>query len=132
MEFLITDQRVGDIAERQLDDLPISNQFLPMLRLSQFQIPAQRSTRENGLCDLGTVRPDSTLRTHKTGEKSAPAKSTPTGTRQRNLGEKRGLSDPDFGVRGDQVLLDLANVRPSFEQRGRHARRHFRRKRLLS
>src|SRR6266849_1546331 len=35
MKFLITDQSIGDIAERQLDDLLISNQFLAMLRLSQ-------------------------------------------------------------------------------------------------
>src|ERR1700677_1593380 len=61
VKFLVTDQGIGNIAERQLDDLLIRNQFLAMLRLSQFQIPAQRSTRENGLRDLGAIGPDSSL-----------------------------------------------------------------------
>src|SRR6202012_3196788 len=32
----------------------------------------------------------------------------------------------------DQGLFGLANIRPAFEERGRHARRHFGRKRLLN
>jgi len=35
MEFLVTDQSIGDIAECQLDGLLINNQLLAMLRLSQ-------------------------------------------------------------------------------------------------
>src|SRR5229473_3721532 len=35
MKFLITDQGIGNIAERQLNDLLVGNQFLAMLRLSQ-------------------------------------------------------------------------------------------------
>src|ERR1700720_190799 len=46
VKFLVTDEGIGDIAERQLDDLLISDQFLAMLRLSQSQISAQSAARE--------------------------------------------------------------------------------------
>ena len=59
MEFLIADQRIGYIAERALDGLPVGDQCLLVLRLSQSQIPAQGSAGENGLAHLGAVGPDS-------------------------------------------------------------------------
>lgn len=48
MKFLITNQSIGNIAERQLDDLLVSNQLLPLLRLSQPQIPAESSPVKMG------------------------------------------------------------------------------------
>ncbi len=61
MNLLITDQCIGDIAKRQLNGLLICDQFLPMLRLRQFQIPAESAARENWLSDLGAIGPDSSL-----------------------------------------------------------------------
>ena len=45
MEFLIADQRIGDVAESALNGLPVSDQSLLVLRLSQLQIPAKSATR---------------------------------------------------------------------------------------
>jgi hypothetical protein len=44
MKFLITDQSIGEIAERQLDDPLVSDQLPAMFRLSQLRIPAQGAT----------------------------------------------------------------------------------------
>src|SRR5271166_3827694 len=102
-----------------------------MLRLRELQIPTQRATGKNGLRDLGAVGPDSSLRTHQTAKESAASKRASAGTSQGNLRKERGFGHADLRVRGDQLLLDLANVGPTFEQRRRHARRHFRRNGLL-
>ena len=75
MKFLVTDQRIRDIAKGELDNLLVSEQFLPMLRLSQFQIAPQRSAGKNRLANLGAVGPDSGLGRLESGEQSAPAES---------------------------------------------------------
>src|SRR6266567_1262868 len=131
MEFFVADQRVGYIAERPLNGLAVRNQSLLMLRLGRAQISAKRSPRKNGLAHLGAVGPDSNLRTHQAGESTATSKRPPTRSGQRYLRKELRLGDSDLGVRGNQDLFSLANIRPSLDQRRWHTRRHFGRKRLL-
>src|SRR5467141_1188870 len=131
MELLLADQLIRYIAERALNGLPVRNQSLLVLRLGYPQISAKRSPSENGLAHLSAVRPDSNLRAHQAGESTASSKRPAARARQGDLRKELGLGDSDFGVRGDQDLLGLANIRPALDQRRRHARRHFGRKRLL-
>src|SRR2546429_3076418 len=70
-----------------------------------------------------TLFPYTTL--FRSSERSA------AGARQRDLRKELRLGDSDLGVRGNQDLFSLANIRPSLDQRRWHARRHFGRKRLL-
>src|SRR6266404_5989855 len=64
MEFLITDQRIGDVSEGLLNCLPVSDQRLLVLRLRRTQVSAQSSAREDRLAHLRAVRPDPQVRTH--------------------------------------------------------------------
>src|SRR5580700_489623 len=82
MKFLVSNQRIGYVAERALNRLPIRNQRLLMLRLGQAQISAKSSGRENGLAHLGAVRPDAKLGAHQAGECAAPPKSAAAGAGQ--------------------------------------------------
>ena len=129
--LLITDERIRDVPERPLNSLPVRNQSLLVLGLSEAEIPAQRATSENRLAYLGAVRPEAQLRTHEVGERTASAERTAARPSQRNLREKRRLGDPNFRVRRNQVLFRLANIRPALEDGRRKAGRHFRRQRLL-
>src|SRR5260370_2940647 len=104
MEFLVADQRIGYIAERALNGLPVRNQSLLVLRLGYSQISAKSSPSENGLAHLSAVRPDSDLRTHQAGESAASSKRPSSGARQLDLWAQLGLGDSAFGVRGDQGL----------------------------
>ena len=61
MEFLITNQRIGNISESALNRLPVSDENLLMRRFRRPQITFQRSAGENRLADLGTIRPNSQL-----------------------------------------------------------------------
>src|SRR5580765_4354241 len=131
MQFLVADQGIGNISEGALNRLPVSDQGGFMLRLCKPQISAERSSRKNGLAHLCSVGPDSNLRGHQARESAAPSKRPSTGSSQRDLRKELRLGDPDFGVRGDQYLLGLANIGPALDQRGWHSRRHFGRKRLF-
>src|ERR1700687_2682343 len=95
------------------------------------QVSAKRPASENGLADLRAVRPDSNLGAHQAGEDAAASEGAATRAGERNLREKLSFGDADLGIRGDQVLLGLANIRATLEQSGGHARRNFRRKCLL-
>src|SRR6202042_1977086 len=106
--LLIADERVRDIPKRPLNRLPVHDQSLLVLRLSEMQVPAQRAARENRLAYLGAVRPETELRTHEVGEGTASAERTAARSSQRNLREKCRLGHPDFGVRRNQVLFRLA------------------------
>ncbi len=88
-----------------------------MLRLGYPQISAKGSPREDGLADLGAVGPDSELRAHQARECVAPSEGAAAGARQGDLRKELGLGDSDFGVRGDQDLFGLANIRPPLDQR---------------
>src|SRR5712671_175472 len=95
------------------------------------QIPAKSAAREKRLTDLSAVGPDRGLRTHQARECAAASKCASTRTCQRDLRKEQGLGNTDLGICGDENLFGLANIRPSLKQRGRQARRHVRRKRLL-
>ena len=65
VEFLIADQRIGDIPKSVLDGLLICDESLPVLGFRQMQVSLQRATGENWLADLRPVGPDANLRTHQ-------------------------------------------------------------------
>jgi hypothetical protein len=113
---LITDKRVGHFAEGALNDLLIRDQSLPVFRLSQLQVSGKCAGREDRLSNLRAVRPDAELRGHKAAERGTAAKSAAAGTGERNLREKLRLSDADFGVGGDEVLLGFANIGSAFNE----------------
>src|SRR5260370_38833472 len=100
MEFLVADQRIGYIAERALNGLPVRNQSLLVLRLGYSQISAKSSPGENGRAHLSAVRPVSDLRTHQAGESGASSKGPSSGARQDALCEALALGDADSGVGG--------------------------------
>src|SRR5260370_24455146 len=102
-----------------------------MLRLCQPQISAKGSPGEDELEWWGAVGPDSEWRAHQAGERAAPSEGAPAGACQGDLRKELRLGDSDFGVRRDQDLFRLTNVRPPLDERGRQARRHFGRKWLL-
>src|SRR5579864_6734203 len=95
------------------------------------QVPPKRTPRENGLSYLGAVGPNSNLRAHQARESAAAPKSAASRTGQRDLRKEFSLGDTNFGIRGDEGLLGLPNIRPSLKQRGWQAWRYVGRKRLL-
>src|SRR5208282_4292780 len=131
VEFLVCDQRIGYISKGALNGLLVNEQSLLVLRFGSMEIPAKGAARENGLTYLDAIRPDRSVGAHHAGEQVATSECATTTAGQGDLRKELGPGDTNHGVRGDQVLLSLANVGPAFEQRGRHPRRHFRRQRLL-
>src|SRR5258708_27124467 len=125
VQFLISDQCVGHIAESVLNGLLVGNQSLLVRRIGQMQVSAKCATRENGLSYLSAVGPDARLRAHHTCENTAAAKRAAPRAGQRYLWEERRFGDTDFGVRGDEHVLGLVNIGPSLEPRGRQPRGHF-------
>src|ERR1700747_3013213 len=101
VEFLITDQRIGDVSESLLNRLPVSDQRLLMLRLRRTQISTQSSSGEDRLGDLCRVKPDSQLRVHEPRECAASSEGAAAGTCQRDLGKELRLGDSDFRVGSD-------------------------------
>src|SRR6266481_3655040 len=131
MEFLVCDQGVRYISEGALNGLLVGEQSLLVLRFGEVQISPKGSPREDGLTYLSAVGPDSNLGTHQAREGAAAPKSATPRTGQRDLWKKLSLGNTNLGIRGDEDLFSLANIRPSLEQRGWQARRYFRGKRLL-
>src|SRR5207253_10893348 len=119
MEFFVADQRIGHVAERALNGLPVRNQSLLVLRLGHLQIPAKSAPREDGLAHLGAVGPDSDLRAHQARESAASSERSAAGARQRDLRKELRLGDSDFGVRGYKDLFSLANMMPARNKWGR-------------
>src|ERR1700722_2515518 len=95
------------------------------------KVTTQCPTRENGLAHLSAIGPDGILRREHAREKAAASEGAASRASQRNLREKFRLGYADIGVRGNEHLLSLANVRPALEQRGREPRRNIRREDLL-
>ena len=61
MVLVISDQRIGNVTERLLDGLLISDQGLRVLLFGEVQISAKSAAGEDGLADLCAVGPDSEL-----------------------------------------------------------------------
>lgn len=131
MEFLISDQPVGHIAECELNRLFVSGQRLLVLSFGHVQIPAQGTAGENGLAYRDAVRPDAGLRAHQAREKIAASECAAACAGQRNLWEELRFGHANFGILRNQDLLSLTNVGPALEQRGREAWRHARWKHLV-
>src|SRR5215469_13624666 len=131
MELLIPDQRVGNISESTLDRLPVCNESLLVFRFSQSQIPAKRPACENRLAYMCAVRPDADLRSHKAGEDTASPKGSAARSSQGDLRKKLSLGHSNLGVRRNQNLLSLANIRTALNDRRREAGWNLGRERLL-
>ena len=85
---------------------------------------AQATCRKDRLGQRKSDRPDPSAALHQRAQRGAFAAEI---AGQGNLGQKRGLGDPDLRVRGDQGFLGLADIRAPLEQsrgqaRGRHRR----------
>src|SRR5580700_8256132 len=58
MQFLVTDERIGNVAKCSLDRLSIPYESFSLLRLSQMQIPFQCASGKNRLAHLRAIGPD--------------------------------------------------------------------------
>ena len=121
MELFIPDQRVGNLAESTLDGLSVEEERLLILGLGESQVSTKGSACEDRLAYLGAIRPGTSLGSQKARKSAASAEGTATGSGQSDLRKKLRLGDPYLGIRRDQDLLGLTNIRTALNDRRRKA-----------
>src|ERR1700739_2496938 len=120
--FAVRHQRVGDTAKCSLNGLLVNEQRRLLPGLGQTNSRAEPAPCKDGLCQRCAEAP----RSRGPGEQIAQGRTLKsTGGTERNLRKISGARNSDLGMRRNQLLFCLSNVRAALKQRRGKPGRNF-------